>query len=111
MQAGNKWKKSCSLLIVNNPDFEFIACLHNIDYRGQSTNDSIVNQFGFKNLIQFKNNADIYYYLNSKNNSYLVMLDQIRKGPKIIKNDDVINKNMFEIEIKNPELDLSAQRG
>lgn len=39
------------------------------------------------------------------------MLDQIRKGPKIIKNDDVINKKMFEIEIKNPELDLSAQRG
>ena len=98
-------------LIVNNPDFEFIACLHNRDYRGQSTNDYIVNQFGFKNLIQFKNNADIYNYLNSKNNSYLIMLDQIRKGPKIIKNNYVINKKMFEIEIKNTELDLSAQRG
>ena len=108
----NQKKVTPHFLILNNPDFEYTACLHISNYKGQDTTSFITRQSGFKNLEQFKGTEDIYNYRNS-NGSYLIMLEKIRSGSKIVKNEYVIRKKLFEIEIKKSILcmDSLSKRG
>ena len=64
-------------LIVDNPDFEYAACLHVADYKGQDTAAFITKQLGFKSLEQFKGKDDIYIYLNTVG-SYQNLLNRIQ---------------------------------
>lgn len=107
----NKKRSVPHFLIVNNPNFEYIACLHILAYKGQKTAAYIQDQLGFKNVAQFKNKEDIYAYLNRNNNSYQIMLDRIQESPKVVKNRYKVKKKTFDIEIKKTELNLEAQRG
>ena len=95
-------------LIVNNPDFEYVSCLHIAEYKGQNTNAFITRQLGFKSIEQFKAKEDIYSFLNSGNNGYPVMLEKIRGSLKLVKNIYVIRKKSFDIEIKETILDMGA---
>ena len=51
-------------LIVNNPDFEYIACLHVPEYKGQEVAKFLQTALGFQTLEQFKKNTDVYECLN-----------------------------------------------
>ena len=41
-------------LIVNNPDFEYVACLHVPEYKGQEVTRFLQTVLGFQSLEQFK---------------------------------------------------------
>lgn len=99
-------------LIVDNPDFEYAACLHIAGYKGQDTAAFITKQLGFKSLEQFKGKEDIYSYLNT-NGSYQNLLDRIRNGTKLIRNTYVIRKKSFDVEITDTalNLDVLSQKG
>lgn len=104
-------KKIPHFLILDNPDFEYIACLHMSGYQGQDVKKYIEQTLGFKNIENFKAKKDIYDYLNIKDNSYLLMISRLKN--EIIKNKYSINKTSFEIKILNTEVmwDNESKRG
>ena len=46
-------------VITDNPDFEYVACLHDADYKGQDTKSYIVRTWGYKDLDAFKNDTEV----------------------------------------------------
>ena len=88
-------------VIANNPDFEYVACLHDADYKGQDVKRYIENSWGFKNIGAFKNNADVYEFLNEGKRSYKNLLEILRKQDKLVCNRYEIKKKAFEIRIKS----------
>ena len=95
-------------LIVDNPDFEYVACLHDIEYKGQDTKNFISNVWGFKDIAAFKSNADVYEFLNAGNKSYDNMLKSIRKQDKLVSNKYEIKKKTFDIIIKQTDYDQDS---
>ncbi len=83
-------------LIVNNPNFEYICCLHDERYNGQSVEQYIINVYGFSNLSQFKSKKDIYSFLNTGNRNYKNMLSKLGRN-KIIINEFRVSKRRFEV--------------
>ena len=79
--------KSPYFLIVNSPDFEYIACLHDLEYSGGDTAQHIKKNFNFKSLADFKKNPDIFNFLNTNSRSYQNMIDKLRNKPKLISNN------------------------
>ena len=79
--------KSSYFLIVNSPDFEYIACLHDLEYSGGDTAQHIKKNFNFKSLADFKKNPDIFNFLNTNSRSYQNMIDKLRNKPKLISNN------------------------
>lgn len=83
----NKASATPYLLIVNCPDFEYVACLHDAEYKGGDTAQHIVKKFGFKNLGEFKQKADVYEFLQTGSRSYSTMLEKLQRRRKFIQND------------------------
>ncbi len=88
-------------VIADNPDFEYVACLHDADYRGQDTKSYIVKTWGYKGLETFKNDPEVYEFLNSGKKSFENMLEIVRKQDKLVKNQYEIKKKTFDISIKS----------
>lgn len=86
-------------LITNNPDFEYIACLHILDYKGQNVTQYIEQDLKFKDIEKFKAKKDIYTYLNTNGNSYMNMLAKIADKNKFVFNTYQINKWKMDIRI------------
>ena len=56
-------KGNTSLFVItDNPDFEYVACLHDADYKGQDTKSYIVRTWGYKDLDAFKNDTEVYEF-------------------------------------------------
>lgn len=100
-------------LIIDNPDFEYVACLHISEYKGQNVKNYIESVLGFGTVEKFKAKKDIYQYLNSNKNSYSVMLKRIKENDKFIQNVFSVHKNRMEIVISktNIEWDNLNARG
>lgn len=66
---------------------------------------------GFKNIDNFKAKKDVYEYLNTKGNSYKIMLDRLKEY--IVKNSYNINKSNFDIRITKTDViwDNENKRG
>lgn len=79
--------KSPYFLIINSPDFEYIACLHDSKYSSGDTTRHIENIFNFKDLTNFKKHAEIYKFLNSDSRNYQNMVEKVRNQPKVITNN------------------------
>lgn len=92
-------------LILNNPDFEYVACLHIPGYKGQDARKYIENVLGFKDIENFKAKKDIYEYLNSYKNSYSYKEMLSRLKEKIVENTYAISKNKLEIRIESTKAD------
>ena len=88
--------KSPYFLIVNSPDFEYIACLHDLEYSGGDTAQHIKRNFNCKSLADFKKKTDIFNFLNTNSRSYQNMIDKVRNKPKLISNS-FGKKGMFII--------------
>lgn len=86
-------------LIVNYPDFEYIACLHTPNYKGQNISQYIINELGYKSVDEYKADQKVYHILNKNKNSYNVMLSSLRKENCFIINKYSINKKYFKIKI------------
>ena len=98
----NSSKKIPHFLILNHPDFEYIACLHLESYHGQDVKRYIEQTLGFGNIEKFKSMREVYSYLNTKGNLYKRMLDGLRE--KIVVNHYRINKTSFEIKISHTDI-------
>jgi len=95
-------------LIADNPDFEYVACLHDIEYKGQDTKNFIVNAWKFKDIAAFKSNEDVYEFLNSGSKSFRNLLDAIRKQDKLVSNKYEIKKKTFDIIIRQTDYEQDA---
>ena len=67
-------------LIVDYPDFEYIACLHTSKYKNQSVTQYIIKEMGYKSVEEFKADKKIYSVLNTNGNSYERMLPLLSKA-------------------------------
>lgn len=100
-------------LIVDNPDFEYVACLHIPEYNGQDVTRFIQTRLNFQTLEQFKKHPLVYEVLNNGERSYKVLLNRIRGKEKFVKNSYVIKKKNFDISITKTDvtLDFLDRRG
>lgn len=86
-------------LIVDYPDFEYIACLHTPNYKGQNVAQFIVKELGYKNVDEFKADKKVYNVLNTNGNSGDLMLSLLRKDNCFIVNHFSVKKKLYEIKI------------
>lgn len=85
-RQNKKDSKKPYFLIVDSPNFEYIACLHDAKYSDGDVARHIKNNFRFESVDAFKGNANIYSFLNAESKSYRHMIEQIKKRPKLIFN-------------------------
>lgn len=78
-----------------------MACLHDTDYKGQDTKGYIVKTWGYKNLDAFKNDTEVYEFLNTGKRSFEVLLGILRRQDKLVKNLYEIKKKTFDIRIRS----------
>lgn len=95
----NQSERIPHFLIVNYPDFEYIACLHMPEYKGQNAARYLMKEFGYKSIDAFKANTKVYHVLNANGNSYEQMLSVLRKENCFILNRYTINKMQYEIKV------------
>ncbi len=91
-------------LIVNNPDFEYVACLHVPEYKGQEVKRFLQIVLGFQSMEQFKKNAEVYECLNNGKNSFQVLIQRLQGKEKFVKNIYTVNKRSFEITVNRTEI-------
>ncbi len=106
-------KENTPLFVVaNNPDFEYVVCLHDSDYRGQDTKNYIVKTWNYKDLNAFKNDTEIYDFLNNGKKSFENLLEIICTQDKLVKNHYEIRKKTFDIIIRSTDFeeDMLDQR-
>ena len=97
----NKSGRIPHFLIVDFPDFEYLACLHTPQYKNQNTEQYIIRNLGYKSLDEFKSDTKVYNVLNTNGNSYEIMLTALPKNNCFIKNEHSINKTQYEISINS----------
>lgn len=85
-------------LIVDYPDFEYIACLHTQKYKGQNITQYIIKELGYKSVDEFKADEKVYNVLNANGNSYALMLSLLRKEDRFVINNYSISKKQYEIK-------------
>ena len=95
----NKNGRIPHFLIIDYPDFEYIACLHTPKYKGQDVAQYIIKELGYKSVDDFKAETKVYNLLNTNKNSSELMCSLLRKDNCFIINDYTINKKMYEIKI------------
>lgn len=86
-------------LIVDYPDFEYIACLHTPKYKEQNVVQYIIKELGYKSVDEFKADEKVYNVLNTSGNSYILMLSLLRKEKCFVINNYSISKKQYEIKI------------
>ena len=91
-------------LIVNNPDFEYVACLHVPEYKGQEVTRFLQTVLGFQSLEQFKKNTEVYECLNNGERSYQILTQKIRGKDKFVQNTYSVKKKNFEIAISRTDV-------
>ena len=95
----NKKRVVPHFLIVNNPDFEYVACLHVPEYKGQEVTRFLQTVLGFTSLEQFKKNPDVYECLNNGECSYQVLLQNIQGKDKFVKNTYSVKKRILKLQL------------
>ena len=110
----NKNGKTPHFLIVDCPDFEYVACLHFEKYKGQQPKAFIEKELGYKSLDDFKADKEVYRKLNqSEVVSTQLMCDKASKAQAFVRNTYKIKKSVFEIIVEDTKYDwdLIAKRG
>lgn len=94
-------------VIVDNPDFEYVSCLHDPNYKGQDSKSYIEKTWKFKSIGDFKSNPDVYDFLNTGKKSYRNLMEALKKQGRLVCNHYDIKKKTFDISIMrtdyNPE--------
>jgi hypothetical protein len=85
-------------LIIDNPDFEFLACLHFPSYKNQNVKIFIESTLGYGNIDSFKSDEKVYEYLNTEPASYTHMLSKL-PGVKFYENIYTVKKSTMDIVI------------
>lgn len=91
-------------LIVNNPNFEYVACLHVPEYSNQEISRFLQYVCGFQTMEQFKKSLQVWERLNDGDRSYRIMVDRVAGKEKFVKNDYTLERNNFEVSINNTDV-------
>lgn len=86
-------------LIVNYPDFEYIACLHTPRYKGQNVAQYLTKEMRYQSVDAFKADTKVYHVLNANGNSYEQMLPLLKKENCLVINKYSISKKQYEIKV------------
>lgn len=87
------------VLVIDVPDFEYVACLHTPQYKGQNTEQYITKVLGYKSLDDFKADSKIYNVLNTNGNSKERMLQALQGRAAFITNQYKVNQKTYEMTI------------
>lgn len=95
----NKSGRIPHIVVVNYPDFEYVACLHIPKYKGQNVTQYIINELHYRNLDEFKTDKGVYTVLNTRGNSTEIMLDALHKENCFVIHECKIKKNEYEMKV------------
>lgn len=96
-------------LIVQNPDFEYVACTHSPDYKNTDTTRFITSHWGYESLAKFKADKRVYDRLNSGNDSWQIAADTLRKRKCYIWHQYSIDKAKFAVVLHKMMVDADAE--
>jgi hypothetical protein len=96
----NKKKAVPCFLILNNPDFEYVACLHADSFSGQASEKFIRESMGFKSISDFKRKEDVYEFLTSGGYRYENLLARLKGSRRALFNCYIVKRKSFDVEIK-----------
>ncbi len=100
-QVQNESRRIPHVLIIDYPDFEYVACLHTFGYKGQDVEQYIKKELGYSNVDDFKSDDNIFKVLvESGKGSITQLLKSINKHTAVIKNRFSINKTKYEILVQ-----------
>ena len=88
------------IIILNNPNFEFVACLHAENYAGQPVERFIRDVMGFDDLAAFKKKEDIFSFLNMNGYSFGYVIARMRGAPKPLYHRYTIKRMTVSVEVK-----------
>ena len=95
----NRKKAVPCFLVLDNPDFEYVACLHAEDFSDQATEKFIREKMRFQSLAEFKRKEDIYEFLTSGAYSSENMLKRLRGSKKALYNKYIIQRRNYSIRV------------
>lgn len=96
----NQSERIPHIMVVNYPDFEYVACLHSKEYKGQDVSRYITKSLGYDDVEKFKSDKKIYNVLTTGGNSVENMLNALNNVPCFVDNQMIISKSRFEIIVK-----------
>lgn len=100
------------ILIINYPDFEYLACLHSSRYKNQDSKQFILSEYNYKSLDDYKADKKVFDKLNSRGNSYQNMLNKVSDQFSVITNTIDIKKSKFFVKVKTErQLDNFGKKG
>ena len=95
----NRKKAIPCFLILDNPDFEYVACLHAADFSEQATEKFIRENMRFSCMAEFKRKKDNYEFLTNRAYSSKNMLKRLRGSKKALYNKYIIQRRNYSIRV------------
>ena len=98
----NSSKRIPHILIIDYPDFEYVACLHTYAYKGQNVEQYIKRELGYRDTDAFKADDKVFKVLvESGKGSIEQLINSVNHATAIVNNDFSINKSKYEIFVKS----------
>ena len=95
----NRKKLVPHILILNQPDFEYIASLHSSKKVKGDYKKFIQEEYNYRNIDEFKADDNVYDVLNTKGNTYENMLKNLKRGDSIVDNKLSVKKALYELSV------------
>ena len=103
----NESKRIPHILILDFHDFEYVACLHTYNYKGQNVEQYIRNELKYPDINSFKADKNVFKVLvESGKGSIEQLLSAINPNTAIIHNQFTINKSKYEVLV-NMKYDMN----
>lgn len=96
----NSSKRIPHILIIDFPDFEYVACLHTFSFKGQNVEQYIKKELGYKDIDDFKADDKVFKVLvESGKGSIEQLLSSINPNTAVVNNVFTINKSQYEVSV------------
>lgn len=93
----NSSKRIPHILIIDYPDFEYVACLHTYAYKGQNVEQYIKRELGYRDIDAFKADDKVFKVLvESGKGSIEQLIKSVNHATAIVNNNFSINKSKYE---------------
>lgn len=98
----NSSKRIPHILIIDYPDFEYVACLHTYAFKGRNVEQYIKRELGYRDIDEFKADDKVFKVLaESGKGSVEQLLKSINHNTVIVENKFSIHKSQFEISVES----------
>lgn len=95
----NESQRIPHILIVDFPDFEYVACLHSDTYHGQNVEGYIKKEFGYRDIDDFKSDEKVYKVLAEEKGSIEHLCSAVNQNTRLIENEIEYKKKAFELRV------------